>query len=172
MLPINLTNSSNDEKTAQGSALWGMLKSHLLRGFIIVPTFDEVTFEAWIALHVKAKYYLCTDSAVHSTERSLIGWKKSDLVVFSSEQNRTFLKLCVLLSQSIRETMTQEGTGVFPCMQRSQILRPFISVSFFQEVHFLTYMGTRAENKTQNLANNGSFQKIILSTLLSMYNNF
>ena len=66
----------------------------------------------------------------------------------------------MLLSQSIRETTTQEGTGMFPCMQRSQILRPFIPVSFFQEVHILTYIGTRAENKIQNLANNGSFQKI------------
>ena len=47
-------NSSNDDKTAQGSALC-MLKSHLLRGFIVVPTFDKVTFEAWIAFHVKAK---------------------------------------------------------------------------------------------------------------------
>ena len=56
---------------------------------------------------------------------------------------------------------------MFPCMQRSQILRPSISVSFFQEVHFLTYIGTRAENKIQNLANNGSFQKIN-----TMYNFF
>ena len=39
-------------------------------------------------------------------------------------------------------------------------LAPFYSGFFFQEVHILTYIGTRTENKIQNLANNGSFQKI------------
>ena len=36
----------------------------------------------------------------------------------------------------------------------------FYSAFFFHEVHIHTYIGTRTENKTKNLANDVSIQKI------------
>ena len=69
----------------------------------------------------------------------------------------------MLLSQSILETMIQEGTGVFLLCMAAKVsdLAPFYCGFFFHEVHFHTYIGTRAaENKTKNLGNNVSFQRI------------